>query len=313
MDENIYLTVCTPTYNREQTLHIPFESLMKQTNKNFKWLIIDDGSTDNTKQLVDEYKKKSDFEIEYHYKKNEGRCIALNYSYQFIKTEWVINLDSDDAYCEQTIEKIINIINKLKKMKKEEYNEIWQISGRCIDSETKEMIGPLYPDNINELSRKKQDKVRAKVRGEKSCCRKLEILKKFPFPQFDDTKYAGENMVWYNIDLYYKTYCTNEVFRIYYRNTIDSATSEKSFAKTRLAYHYNIFLLNKLFNQFTYKFEVRRSIINVARNAILTDLKYKTVMSELEKWYIKLLVSIIGYPMAHLYIILKKEKKYKNN
>lgn len=86
------------------------------------------------------------------------------------------------------VDKIIKIIRNLKKLPKEKYDEIWQISGRCVDSETGIIIGNLYPDGINKLNRKQQDKARVKVKGEKSCCRKVEILKKFPFPQYKDTK-----------------------------------------------------------------------------------------------------------------------------
>ena len=235
--------------------------------------------------------------------------MALNYSYQFIKTEWVINLDSDDAFCENTIENIINIIRKLKKMEKQQYDEIWQISGRCIDAETKELIGKLYPDNINNLNRKKQDKARAKIRGDKACCRKVEILKKYPFPKYEDTKYPTENEVWYNIDLHYKNYCTNEVFKLYYRNTGDNLTNEKSFTRTMALYHYNIFLLNNLFSQITYKFEVRRAIINVPRNAMIANIKYIEVMKTLKKWYTKIMVTLGGYPMAYIYYVILKHEK----
>ena len=64
------LTVFTPAYNRAYTLHKCYESLKRQTNKNFKWMIIDDGSTDNTVDLVAKWKEKSDFEIIYIYKQN---------------------------------------------------------------------------------------------------------------------------------------------------------------------------------------------------------------------------------------------------
>lgn len=304
MKEN-FITICTPTYNRGNLLKRPFESLSKQTIKNFVWLIIDDGSNDNTKEIVENFMKTSEFKIIYKYKENGGRHTALNYSYNFIDTEWVLNLDSDDALLDDAVEKILEIIEKLSKLPKQEYDEIWQISGRAVDAKTKKIIGKLYPNNINDITRKKQDILRAKIDGEKSCCRKTNILKKFPFPIYNDTNFVTENEIWYKIDLYYKSYCTNEIFRYYYytENSLTNMKYDK--AKHRTFYHFSVFCLNELTSQIFYKREVFKSIFNIPRRALKTGIKYKTVMKDLKKWYIKLVVTLIGYPVAYLYIKIK--------
>ena len=303
--ENNFITICTPTYNRGNLLSRPFESLCKQTKKNFIWLIIDDGSDDNTKKIVENFAKISNFKIVYKYKENGGRHTALNYSYEFIDTEWVLNLDSDDALVEDAVEKILKIINKLKNNYKDEYNEIWQISGRSVDPKTNKIIGNLYPKNINEVSRKKQDKLRAKIDGEKSCCRKVDILRKFPFPIYKDTNFVTENEIWYKIDLHYKSYCTNEIFRYYYytENSLTNMKYDKR--KHRTFYHFSIFCLNELTSQLFYKREVFKSIFNVPRRALKTGLNYKSVMKDIKKWYIKAIVTLIGYPIAYIYIKIK--------
>ena len=90
------LTVFTPAYNRAYTLHKCYESLTRQTNKNFKWMIIDDGSTDNTANLVAKWKEESDFEIIYIYKQNRGMHTAHNTAYENIDTELNVCIDSDD-------------------------------------------------------------------------------------------------------------------------------------------------------------------------------------------------------------------------
>lgn len=81
------LTVFTPAYNRAYTLHKCYESLKMQTNKDFVWLIIDDGSTDNTRELVESWINENIVHITYHYQKNQGMHGAHNTAYELIDTE----------------------------------------------------------------------------------------------------------------------------------------------------------------------------------------------------------------------------------
>ena len=91
------LTIFTPAYNRAYTLHKCYESLKRQTSKEFKWLILDDGSTDNTKELVEKWLKEDNiFDIRYIYQKNQGMHGAHNTAYENIDTELNVCMDSDD-------------------------------------------------------------------------------------------------------------------------------------------------------------------------------------------------------------------------
>jgi len=75
--EQIYFTIFTSTYNRKHTIHRVWESLINQTNKNFEWIIIDNGSVDGIKPLLEEYKSKADFSVRTFYQENQGRYMAL--------------------------------------------------------------------------------------------------------------------------------------------------------------------------------------------------------------------------------------------
>lgn len=108
MMNDIKLTIFTPAYNRAHTLPRTYKSLCEQTNKNFIWMIVDDGSTDNTKDLVKEWQSAdSGFEIQYFYKKNGGMHTAHNLAYENIKTELNVCIDSDDAMPDDAVEKIL--------------------------------------------------------------------------------------------------------------------------------------------------------------------------------------------------------------
>ena len=108
MKNEIILTVFTPAYNRAHTLHRCYESLCRQKCKQFKWLIIDDGSSDNTRELVEGWLKKDNgFEIIYHYKENGGMHTAHNVAYRMIDTPLNVCIDSDDYLADDAAEKII--------------------------------------------------------------------------------------------------------------------------------------------------------------------------------------------------------------
>ena len=140
----IKVTVFTPTYNRADLLVNLYKSLLNQSDKNFIWLIIDDGSTDNTKDVVEEFKKNADFQIRYIYKENGGLHTGYNEAIKNLDTELSVCIDSDDKMPEKAIEKIYKFWN-------ENGNE--NVAGIvALDSNDKgEIIGDLLPNikNIN--------------------------------------------------------------------------------------------------------------------------------------------------------------------
>lgn len=104
-----FLTVFTPTYNRAHTLKRTYASLKKQSCKDFVWLIVDDGSTDDTREMVERWKKEEDsFEIRYVYKENGGLHTGYNAAIALLDTELAVCVDSDDYLTDDAIEKIID-------------------------------------------------------------------------------------------------------------------------------------------------------------------------------------------------------------
>lgn len=106
------LTVFTPTFNRRKLLTRCYKSMCRQTNKNFVWIIVDDGSTDDTEKFADEWKKNSDFEIRYIYKENGGLHTAYNVAIENIDTELCVCIDSDDFMPDNAVELILNFWDK---------------------------------------------------------------------------------------------------------------------------------------------------------------------------------------------------------
>ena len=108
------ITVFTPTYNRAHLLHSCYESLLRQSNQQFKWLIIDDGSTDNTQEVIEKWSSEQQIEIEYIYKENGGLHTGYNTAIEHMDTELSICIDSDDWLPDDAIELILSIWDKNK-------------------------------------------------------------------------------------------------------------------------------------------------------------------------------------------------------
>ena len=106
MNYRYVFTVFTPTFNRSLTLRRVYESLRLQTFRDFEWLIVDDGSTDCTKELVEKWRTESSFPIRYIYQENRGKPAAFNQGVQKAQGELFLTLDSDDACVPQALERL---------------------------------------------------------------------------------------------------------------------------------------------------------------------------------------------------------------
>ena len=100
------LSIVTPTYNRGELLKRCFVSLLKQSDQDFEWIIVDDGSTDNTEEVVNGF--TADFPVKYVKKENGGKHTALNKSHAYIQGKYVVILDSDDYLYPNTIELLVD-------------------------------------------------------------------------------------------------------------------------------------------------------------------------------------------------------------
>ncbi len=238
------ITVFTPVYNRRRTIDRVFSSLMKQTYKDFEWLIVDDGSTDNLKELIDEYKEKADFLIRYYYKPNGGKHTAINYAYQLTDSEYFITVDSDDALMPGALEGFLKLWDKIPAEKRSEF---WSVVGRCQNHVTGEMAGGLYPDGINESENPEAEA--GKIEGDKFSCPRTEILKKFPFPEPEGTTFITESVVWNRINKSYRQYYTNEVFLEVYTGEEDSLCATWFKNHIKQGYVSNFFWMSSQLNE----------------------------------------------------------------
>ena len=184
------ITVLTPTFNRGGRLQSLWDSLQKQTVKDFEWLVVDDGSTDGTKNLITQLQEKSDFPIRYIYKNNGGKHTALNVGIQTICSELTFIVDSDDCVTDDAIESILKIHKK--------YRAQNNICGYAFLR--------AFPDGkVNgkkfDVDEKIGSYIDVRVNGDDTGADKAEVfkthcLKEFPFPEYPNEKFLGEDLVW---------------------------------------------------------------------------------------------------------------------
>lgn len=198
------ITIFTPAYNRAHTLHRTYESLVKQDCKDFVWFVVDDGSTDNTAELVKEWQKNDNgFEIRYIYKKNAGMHTAHNTAYENIDTELNVCIDSDDCLADNAIRKIIDKWNEVKDM------GYAGIIGLDSDFDGK-IIGKGFPDGLQETTL--MGYYANGGSGDKKLVYRTDIINKYPpYPVFKDEKYVALAYKYRLIDQEYKLAVLNEV------------------------------------------------------------------------------------------------------
>ena len=137
---NKALTVFTPTYNRAHLLGRVYESLCGQTCRDFEWLVVDDGSTDGTEELVRKWIAEEIIPVRYIYKENGGLYTGYNTAYANIETELNVCIDSDDAMPPDAVEKILSV------WKQKGSDKYAGIIGLDVDMDTLEPIGGRFPE-----------------------------------------------------------------------------------------------------------------------------------------------------------------------
>jgi len=205
-----YFTVFTPTYNRAKTLDRVYESLRQQTLHDFEWLIVDDGSTDNTGDLVREWQTEAPFSIRYIYQENSGKHVATNVGVREARGDLFLIFDSDDMCVPETLEQFKSLWESIPDERRSTYSTV---SVLCVDSSGR-AIGGLYPADVVEAENQRLQ-FRLRSSGERWGVAKTDVLRSFPFPRFNGEKFIPEGIVWNRMSRQYRTMFANRPLRIY--------------------------------------------------------------------------------------------------
>lgn len=295
------VTVFTPTFNRVNTLPRVYNSLCEQTYKDFTWIVVDDGSTDDTKSLIECYQKDAAFEIIYCYQQNSGKHVAINRAVSLTTSELFIIADSDDSFKDIALETFVKAWDELNPEKKAEFKGV---ICKCYDAETGEDIGTFPGECVDS------DELTAgfilKFKFEKWSMFKTDVLREFPFPEpKEKLKFFPETVVWQQMSRKYKTRYINVALRAYYRDQENALTNRKN---SRC--HENIYLwqhyINDVFDYFQYdKKRFLQAFVGLSRDGILSGLSILEILRMVNVFWRKIIV-LVFWPCGAVLAIRKK-------
>jgi glycosyltransferase involved in cell wall biosynthesis len=257
-------TVFTPSFNRARTLARVYESLKAQTFRDFEWLIVDDGSTDETLALVQGWQNGSDFPIRYIYQQNQGKPTASNRATQEAQGELLLTLDSDDAAVPEALERLKYHWDTIPAGQRDGFSAV---SGLCKDQNGK-LVGDKFPRDVMD-SDSIELAFKYTIRGDKWGFQRTDVFKQFPFPTppVPNPRFNCESVVYMRLSQKYKTRFVNEIFKVYFIDdgADDHLSTLDPVTMSGLAYYHGYILdeLNEWFLRSPWK--IFRSAINYCR------------------------------------------------
>ena len=237
------ISVLTPTYNRANTIGKLYDSLVLNSQcrersprrsakfSDAEWLIMDDGSTDSTKELVQSWIQENKIDIKYFYQENQGKMTALNNLTEHATGNVIIECDSDDYFTEDAFKIIAGKYQTLKKN-----NKAYALMFLKYD-QNRELIGSKFKSN-NHISTNFDLYFKEGLEGDKALVFKTEIRKQYKHKLENNEKFVTEARMYHQMDLKYKVICFNEPIMICeYRENGYSSNIQKIFKENPYGYY----------------------------------------------------------------------------
>ena len=218
------ISILTPTYNRGKLLLPLYESLKNLTFEDFEWLIVDDGSEDDTEQYalswIAHNIQNAEFPIRYIKKSNGGKHTAINRGVREANGELILILDSDDTLPADSLATIAHYYEQCKG-----YKDCAGVCGLMAHHDG-QLIGTGFPkEPMYESALQFRYAEEGNVTGDLLEVYKTSVMREFPFPEIENEKFCPESLVWNRIANKYKLFCFNKV--IYYRDYLEGGLTSK--------------------------------------------------------------------------------------
>ena len=299
----IFLSVVTPAYNRAKLLLRLFHSLEAQTCQDFVWIIIDDGSTDDTKEEIQNLSTSSPFEIKYIYKQNGGKHTALNVAFNILDSEMSIIVDSDDSLTVDAVENVKKDWMKYKNQRSEESSQrplcgISYLKGYSKDN----MIGERYTRDYL-ISNFIDERYNRGVKGDKAEVVVTQCLKDFRFPEYEGERFISESVLWIWLAERYDMLFVNKIIYIaeYQQGGLSATGRKLRFQCPHLMAYGSLITMTK---HFSLKIRIKETLLYIVYS-LFGHFGWKKIFSCKYKG----LVGICAVPGWVLYRLWKR--KYK--
>ena len=291
------LTVFTPAYNRGYIIHKCYESLCRQTSKDFAWLVVDDGSTDNTAQLIKEWQKQDNgFEIKYIYKENGGMHTAHNTAYENIDTELSVCIDSDDYMPDDAVEKIISF------WRENGSDKFAGIIALDVYESNRKTIGSVLP---NKKSTTLMGYYNNGGSGDKKLIYRTDVINATPmYPEFEGEKYVGLAYKYHIVDETKELLIMNEpVCIVDYQEDGSSFSMWKQYYKNPKGFAF----FRKSEMKYQHGLQLFKTCIHYVSSSIIS--KNKSFVKESPKK----LMTVLAVPFGFVLTVINKYKVKKNS
>lgn len=201
------ITIFTPTYNNADNIVKLYDSLSRQNCKGFQWLIVDDGSVDDTKEVVSGFQRGSDFEIRYYYQENQGKYMAHYFAIQKCTTELFCCIDADFALHENIVEVMLKEWNDYRK-KASIIGVGFPMLCRYYNDPSKS-IGGTFPDKVPEIGRLHELTSIYGYHGETVYVFCTTVIKELSVPKISGEKFWNESGFYFPLNQKYKVHWCN--------------------------------------------------------------------------------------------------------
>lgn len=204
-------TVFTPTFNRAHALPAAYAALLAQTDRDFEWLIVDDGSTDGTRDLVEAWRTDAPFSVRYVRQDNAGKWAAMGHAVAEARGALFLSLDSDDTCVPEAIERLRAIWDSIPVAERAQFSGV---TVHCLDPHGA-LVGTAFPTSpLDDYPWRVWHHYR--VRGEKWGFHRTELLREIGVPVFPGERFVVEGLLWNRLGARYKVRHVNEALRRYH-------------------------------------------------------------------------------------------------
>lgn len=291
-------TVFTPTFNRAATLPAVFASLSAQTRQDFEWLIVDDGSTDDTRALVTGWASNAPFPVRYFWQENAGKHVAFNHGVRQACGALFLPLDSDDTIVPEALAIFEQRWSEIPKVGRAAFSGV---TCQCLDERGAVVGTPLPVEVVDGYPL--EVRARFNLIGERFGFHRADVLREFPFPFFDGERFVPEGLVWNRIGQRFKMRFVADALRIY-RHSADGLSASVTRVRRNSPRGTTLYYLETLDLPLPF-FDKIRNAINGWRFALSSTAR-KQVYEALRRHFLLLCLS---FPLGRTLALIDRRRR----
>lgn len=299
-------TVFTPTYQRASSIHRVFDSLCAQTLRDFEWIVVDDGSTDGTRDVVESFRERAIFPINYIRQEHGGKHRAWNRAVAAARGTFFVIADSDDAFLPESLARFMEMWETIPEGERSRFRGC---SCRCQLEDGTPVGGRPIPSPWLDAA-EPDAKFRHHLRYELWGMTRTDVMRSHPLPEPEGFAFYPETIVWDAMATSYLTRYFNDALRVFYHDQGNSVTAGRSARRYRENYPLWQHRLNDLMRYFRYEpMMFVKAAVGIVRDGMLAGKGLEDVLGDVHPAFSKTLVILGTIPGVLLYLRARHNTK----